>query len=125
MHFFSRLVLCLSLSVLVSACSGNYSFNSNLDKENFDNYIPAADVSVYQSDQIDPLSAEYLGIVEGVSCQEKANHAPPQEVDARNSLREQAALLGANAVVIQQCYPIAEPVACLAMLSCFAKAYKI
>ncbi|WP_432453830.1 MULTISPECIES: Rcs stress response system protein RcsF [unclassified Agarivorans] len=120
-----RQLFLAALAITATACSGNYSFNSNIDKQNFDNYLPAANVTIYAEEHIDPLNSEYLGIIEGVSCQEKVNQAPPQMVDARNDLREQAAALGANAVVIQQCYPINEPPACLAMLSCFGKAYKI
>ncbi|GAD01395.1 Rcs stress response system protein RcsF [Agarivorans albus] len=120
-----RVFLIMALSSSLIACSGNYSFNTNVDKENFENYLPATEVEIVNDEQIDPLQAEYLGIVEGLSCQEKANQAPPQKVDARNSLREQAASIGANVVTIQQCYPIEEPAACIAMLSCFGKAYRI
>ncbi|MDO6687393.1 MULTISPECIES: Rcs stress response system protein RcsF [unclassified Agarivorans] len=120
-----RFILTAALSLSILGCSGSYSFNTNVDKENFENYVPAADVTVYQAEDIDPLNAEYIGIVEGVSCQEKTNQAPPQEVDARNDLRAQAASVGANAVTVQQCYPIKDPAACIAMMSCFGKAYKI
>ncbi len=121
MRQLSTIALCLALT----SCSGHYQFNSNLDKENFENYLPATDVEVVTEQYLTQHSHQYLAVVEGISCQEKANQAPPQAVDARNELREQAAELGANAVVIQQCYNIEEPQGCIAMLSCFGKAYQI
>ncbi|WP_026959502.1 MULTISPECIES: Rcs stress response system protein RcsF [Aliagarivorans] len=121
MKYLAFVIMTLGLS----ACSGGYSFNTNLDRENFENYVPASRVQVLEDGQFDELNSEYLGVVEGIACQESSNDMPPQLVDARNDAREQASLIGANTIVIQQCYPVTDPVGCEAMLSCFARAFSV
>ncbi|MBA6326665.1 hypothetical protein H4J46_01655 [Colwellia sp. MB02u-6] len=71
---------------------------------------------------------KFLGLVEGESCQEKAYHAVPNEIDARTEARRQAYKLQANAIIFSQCVMIEADEAakyCLASTVCYGRAYKV
>ena len=71
---------------------------------------------------------KFIGLVDGESCQEKAHHAAPNEIDARTEARGKAYKLGANAIIFSQCVMIEEDKAakyCLSSTVCYGRAYQI
>lgn len=98
-----KLALSLGVSVLLTACSTNYAFNSNLDSTAIKEYFKASDVQVYQ-DGVSPNAAyKIIGLVEGESCQALANDAPASQGEARTQARKKAADLQANGIIIKKC----------------------
>ena len=69
--------LILMMPLIASGCA-NYAFNSNLDKENFDEYFKPGSVRIYEQDELADLNYLYLGTIEGESCQADANQAVPK-----------------------------------------------
>ena len=63
--------LILMMPLIASGCA-DFSFNSNLDKENFDEYFKPGGVQIYEQNQLADLNYLYLGTVEGESCQSDA-----------------------------------------------------
>ncbi|QOL24746.1 hypothetical protein LP316_10430 [Thalassotalea sp. LPB0316] len=98
--------------------------STNLDKENFDNYFAVGKVKTYQSANDLPKNNEFIAIVEGNSCQEKAHLAEPDEIEAKNMAKRKANKLDANAIIFSQCVFV-ESTACLQEKVCFGRAYKV
>ncbi|OKY27249.1 Rcs stress response system protein RcsF [Thalassotalea sp. PP2-459] len=127
-HFtFSLSVLGLC-SLLISACTNQYAVNTNLDKENFSQYFSPAAVTIYQNEQEFTANYKSLGGVEGESCQRKAHHELPNEIDARTHARSAAYQLGANAIIFSGCTLIEDNQAnkqCIRTRVCYGRAFFI
>ncbi|MFT6976704.1 MAG: RcsF protein [Shewanella psychromarinicola] len=105
------------IALLLSACASDYTFKSNLDSKNINDYFKASDVQLYEGNQLPKGPFAVLGLVEGEACQESSQDAPPQMAVARTNARRAAADLGANGFVVKSCFIIAE-----ADTSCFSRA---
>lgn len=117
-----RLILIMPL--IASGCA-NYAFNSNLDKENFDDYFKPGSVQIYQQDELAGLNYLYLGTIEGESCQSDANQPRPNAGDARTQARRRAADMGANGVTIDKCAELSDTPGCLKQVICYGQALKV
>ena len=56
--------LILMMPLIASGCA-DFAFNSNLDKENFDEYFKPGSVRIYEQSELADLNYLYLGTVEG------------------------------------------------------------
>ena len=83
--------------LLLSGCS-NYTFNSNVDKEIFDQYFKPSQVTVYDKAQLEKMNYIHLTTVEGSVCQQASNEPKPTLADARTQARLAAADAGANGI---------------------------
>lgn len=88
--------LILMMPLIASGCA-DFAFNSNLDKENFDEYFKPGSVRIYEQSELADLNYLYLGTVEGESCQSDANQAVPNAGEARTLARRRVADMGATA----------------------------
>lgn len=112
----------LASLLLISGCSGNYQFSSNLDPEPIEGYFAPANVQLLTAK---PAEATSKGFVSGDSCQTKSSLPPANEADARTELRRQAAEKGANAVIVQQCITLAEVPGCVSAIQCSGEAVQL
>ncbi|WP_082897173.1 Rcs stress response system protein RcsF [Thalassotalea crassostreae] len=112
----------IPLAILSVSCG--MSVDTNLDKENFDEYFATGGVVMYQSEDEFPGKSDFLGLVEGDSCKLKSNDKPANEIDARTMARNRAADMGANGVIFTSCTLI-EDQQCLEAMVCYGKAYAI
>ncbi|MBL4910014.1 MAG: rcsF protein [Alteromonadaceae bacterium] len=110
-------------SLLLSSCS-NYTFSTNIDKQNFTNYFAAGAVTVYENDAQLPAFKDYIGMVDGEACQSKKNSAPVSKSDARTAARKKAYKIKANAVVFTGC-ATNQTKQCQQLIICYAKAYHV
>tara|TARA_R110000737_G_scaffold353251_1_gene403570 strand:+ start:670 stop:1110 length:441 start_codon:yes stop_codon:yes gene_type:complete len=118
----------LLVALLTTSCAKINDISTNLDRENFKNYFSPTKVKIVSSESDFVGKYKFLGLVEGESCQEKAHHAAPNEIDARTEARRQAYQLEANAIIFSQCVLIEDDKAakyCLASTVCYGRAYKI
>ncbi|TWX73322.1 Rcs stress response system protein RcsF [Colwellia sp. C1TZA3] len=116
------------LTLLTSACAQINNVSTNLDPKNFKNYFSPTTVKIVASEKEFTGQYKFLGLVEGESCQEKAYHAAPNEIDARTEARRKAYQLEANAIIFSQCVMIKADEAakyCLASAVCYGRAYKV
>ncbi len=120
----TRYLSILPLVALLCACTSVDGVSTNLDKENFTNYYAASKVKMYDSEKSFPGQYHALGLVEGESCQLKANEAPANDIDARTDARKKAAAKQANAIVFTACVAI-EDQQCLSLQVCYGKAYQL
>jgi RcsF protein len=114
-------LLCVFL--LLSSCT-NYTFSTNLDKQNFTNYFAVGAVTVYKSDAQLPAFKNYIGMVDGEACQAKENGVPATKSDARTAARKKAYKIKANAVVFTGC-ATSQTKQCQPLVICYAKAYHV
>jgi len=124
----SSLLTTLTLSILLSSCSSNFTTSTNLDSKNFTEYFSPSSVKIIAS--IDDLTGEYkyLGLVEGEDCQTKQHHAKPDEVIARTQARKKAYHLNANAIVFTGCVELNDEATskqCVSSTVCYAQAYVV
>lgn len=117
--YIAPLLVLLSLQF---GCSSNLSLNTNLDKENFDNYFAPSSVKVYDDESSLPSNYRYVGLVEGESCKLKSNDAPANAQDARTDARTKAATNKVNAVIFTSCISI-EDKQCLETVVCYGKTF--
>ncbi len=127
----------LILSITLVGCADDFSFSSNLDAKKIDDYFAPSNVIIYSSELDIKAKYEFVGIVEGEDCQQKAHYAPPNEINARTHARKLAFDLHANGIVFTSCVTIeaqqfAQKLAdgensaqCHATLVCYAKAYNV
>lgn len=113
---------CLITS-LISGCS-NYSFHSNVDKENFEQYFKPSQVKIYEKEELDGLNYIHLTTVEGSVCKQKENEAKPTFADARTQARLAAADAGANGIIFTSCIETQDEI-CLEATLCYGQAIKI
>ncbi|WOH38071.1 Rcs stress response system protein RcsF [Thalassotalea fonticola] len=117
-------LLTISSVSFLFACANGPSVETNLDKENFEEYFAAGNVTVYQNEDDLPGKVISLGLVEGESCKAKENDAPANAADARTMAREKSASMDANAVIFTSCTLI-EDQQCLEMMVCYGKAFQV
>ncbi|MFT5636806.1 MAG: RcsF protein [Cognaticolwellia sp.] len=118
----------LLTSLFVTGCAKINDISTNLDRENFKHYFSPTKVKIVTSEKDFVGKYKFLGLVEGESCQEKAHHAAPNEIDARTEARGKAYKLEANAIIFSQCVMIEEDKAskyCVASTVCYGRAYKV
>ncbi|WP_434952408.1 Rcs stress response system protein RcsF [Shewanella sp. HL-SH4] len=114
-----------SLSLLLTACAGDYAFNSNLDPKAINEYFKVGDVTVYEENNLPKGNYAIIGLAEGEVCQEQSNDAPASIQDARTKARKKAADMGANGIIIKQCLIIEEQdKACVSRSLCIGQAIK-
>ncbi len=124
----SNIAAALIVSLLASGCAKINDISTNLDRDNFKNYFAPTKVKIVKSEKDFTGKYQFIGLVEGESCQEKSHHAAPNEIDARTEARRQAYKLDANAIIFSQCVIIEEDKAakyCLASTVCYGRAYKV
>ncbi|WP_417760154.1 Rcs stress response system protein RcsF [Shewanella sp.] len=116
-------VVSLSL-LLLSGCS-NYTFHSNLDKDEINNYFKPSQVTLYENRMPDaPYTA--LGMIEGTDCQIDENASPASLANARTDARRKAADKNANGIIMQKCAAIPEPAeGCFSRTLCIGQAIKV
>lgn len=110
--------------LFLTGCS-NYSFSSNVDKENFDDYFKPSQVTVYSKSDITDLDYQLLGAVEGSSCQQRSNQLPADIKEARTKARINAANMKANGIVIQSCINFEADDTCLSNIICYGRAINV
>ncbi|ASP47111.1 Rcs stress response system protein RcsF [Cognaticolwellia beringensis] len=118
----------LLAALFVTGCAKINDISTNLDRENFKNYFSPTKVKIVASEKEFVGKYKFLGLVEGESCQEKAHHAAPNEIDARTEARGNAYKLEANAIIFSQCVMIEDDKAakyCVASTVCYGRAYKV
>ena len=116
------------VALLATGCAKINDISTNVDRENFKNYFSPTKVTIVEKEQDLNGKYKFIGLVEGESCQEKAHHALPNEIDARTEARRNAYKLGANAIIFSQCVMIEEDKAakyCLASTVCYGRAYQV
>ncbi len=116
--------LILMMPLIASGCT-NYAFNSNLDKENFDDYFKPGSVRIYEQAQLADLNYLYLGTVEGESCQADAKQPVPNAGEARTLARRRAADMGGNGVTFDKCSEFSDTPGCLKQVICYGQALKV
>ncbi len=116
--------LIIVLGLFLSGCS-NYSFNSNLDKENFDEYFKPSQVKVYEKTDLTDKQYLFVATVEGESCQRDDRDPVATPADARTQARLAAADTGANGIIFNACITLTEDSICQASVVCYAKAIKV
>ncbi|ABV36052.1 lipoprotein, putative [Shewanella sediminis HAW-EB3] len=120
-----KTLLIAPLVLLLSACAGDYKFNTNLDGEAIDDYFKASDVAVFEGNTHPSVPYEIIGLVEGETCQESVNDAPASISEARTLARRAAADKGANAILIKKCMVFEEKSqACISRAICVGQAIK-
>lgn len=120
---FSPLVLSVYI-LLLSSCSGNYVFNSNLKAEGAEQYFSASKVDIFNDEKEFNAPYEFVGLVEGEDCQHKVHQAKPDLIIARTQARQAANKQNANAVIFTSCIDI-ESNFCVAQIVCYGKAYRL
>lgn len=120
-----KTLLIPALVLMLSACAGDYKFNSNLSGEAIDDYFKASDVTLYDATFAPKPPYEIIGLVEGETCQEQANDAPADLSEARTLARRAAADKGANGLMIKKCLLIEEQgQGCFSRALCVGQAIK-
>jgi RcsF protein len=114
-----------AIILLLSACAGEYAFNSNLDSKAINEYFKVGDVTLYEGSSFPSGKYDIIGLAEGEFCQEHANGAPASIEEARTEARKQAADMGANGLIIKQCMLTEEQdSACYSRSLCVGQAIK-
>ncbi|RJG47626.1 Rcs stress response system protein RcsF [Motilimonas pumila] len=108
---------------LLTGCS-NFSFDSNLDKENFDEYFKPSQVQVYEKEQLEDKQYIHLTTIEGSVCQESERDPVPTLADARTQARIAAAEVGANGIIFKSCIETSDDY-CMAASICYGQAIKV
>lgn len=116
--------LILMMPLIASGCA-DFSFNSNLDKENFDEYFKPGGVQIYEQNQLADLNYLYLGTVEGESCQSDAKQPVPNAGEARTLARRRVADMGGNGVTFDKCAEFNDTPGCLKQVICYGQALKV
>lgn len=122
------LILLLAVSLFSIGCAKISSVSTNFDRDNFKHYFSPTKVNIVESEKQFSGKYKFIGLVDGESCQEKAHHAAPNEVDARTEARRKAYKLAANAIIFSQCVMIKEDQAakyCVASTVCYGRAYQV
>ncbi|MGB1197488.1 MAG: Rcs stress response system protein RcsF [Thalassotalea sp.] len=119
-------VFCAISTLMLTSCSQNVSVKSNVNPENFREYFSASNVKIVNDESALETPYKLIGLVEGESCQVKAHHELPNEIDARTNARKKAHAINANAVIFTACTLIENNEAnkqCIATRVCYAKAF--
>lgn len=116
------------VSSLAVGCAKINDISTNLDRDNFKHYFSPTKVKIVESEKELTGKYKFVGLVEGESCQAKAHHAAPNEIDARTQARRKAYELEANAIIFSRCVMIEEDQAakyCIASTVCYGRAYQV
>lgn len=116
------------VSSLAVGCAKINDISTNLDRDNFKHYFSPTKVKIVESEKELTGKYKFVGLVEGESCQAKAHHAAPNEIDARTEARRKAYELEANAIIFSRCVMIEEDQAakyCIASTVCYGRAYQV
>ncbi|WP_298440450.1 Rcs stress response system protein RcsF [uncultured Ferrimonas sp.] len=108
--------------LLLGGCNSSYDISTNLDPAPIKAYFAVAKVTLHHSM---PSDASPVGFVEGQSCQVDASQAPADLARARTQLRQAAANLGANGVVLSQCVELGAQPSCLSSVLCTGQAVQL
>ncbi len=114
--------------IFTTGCAKINDISTNLDRDNFKHYFSPTKVKIVESEKDFSGKFKFVGLVEGESCQEKAHHAAPSEIDARTEARRNAYELEANAIIFSQCVMIESDQAakyCVASTVCYGRAYQV
>jgi|MDSY01.1.fsa_nt_gb RcsF protein len=114
----------LPLTLFIVSCSGQYTFDSNLDANSAKQYFSASKVNIYNDESEFTTNYTYIGLVEGEDCQEKQHLAAPDAINARTKARQLAFSKQANAIIFTQCVDI-KTKQCAAQVVCYGKAYLV
>ena len=117
-------LIAISFFGLLTGCS-NYQFNSNLDKQNFDEYFKPSQVTIYEKSELLNLNYETLGAVDGSSCQLKEKDIPANLKEARTNARINAANMHANGIVFQTCLNFEQDRTCVSNIICYGHALDV
>jgi len=113
---------------MLSSCATNYTISTNVDQDKIEHYFSPTQVTIFQDESEFSGRSHYLGMVEGESCQQKAQHDSPDKIIARTNARREAYQLKANAIIFTGCSAVIKDngaKACYATLLCYGKAYQI
>lgn len=119
-----RFILISLTSIVLSACS-HLEFSSNVDKQNFKDYFKPSQVSVYEKSQLTDLDYQFIGTVDGSSCQVQEKDRPADIKEARTDARIRAAEMQANGVVFQSCLTFKKDSACVSNIICYGRAISV
>ena len=119
-----RFIIISFTTILLSACS-NLKFSSNVDKQNFDDYFKPSQVSVYEKSQLTDLDYQFIGAVDGSSCQLEEKDRPADIKEARTNARIRAAEMQANGIVFQSCLTFKKDKACVSNIICYGRAINV
>jgi len=119
-----RFIIISFTAILLTACS-NFEFSSNIDKQNFDDYFKPSKVTVYEKSRLQDLDYQFIGAVEGSSCQEKEKDRPADIKEARTNARINAVEMNANGIVFQSCLTFKKDKACVSNIICYGRAIKV
>jgi len=120
----STIIKVTFITSLMSGCSGNYSFDSNMKADSAEQYFSANKIKVFDDETEFKSSFIYVGLVEGEDCQKAKHLAPPDAINARTQARQTAFLQKANAVIFTSCIDI-DTKHCVAQIVCYGKAYRL
>ncbi|HEY5715763.1 MAG TPA: Rcs stress response system protein RcsF [Psychromonas sp.] len=119
-----RFIILSFTAILLTACS-HFDFSSNVDKQNFEDYFKPSQVTVYEKSQLTDLDYQFIGAVEGSSCQEEENDRPADIREARTNARIHAAEMQANGIVFQSCLTFKKDSACVSNIICYGRAINV
>lgn len=119
-----KLFAIIFISLTLSSCSGNYTFESNVKAEGAEQYFSASKVQIYTDESEFTSPYQYIGSVEGDDCQTDSHLAAPDPINARTKARQLAHKMNANAVIFTACVDVENPF-CSAQIVCYAKAYQV
>ncbi len=121
--FFSmkNILLVAVASCILAGCTG-YSFQSNLNPNNFKEYYKPSAVDVVTDEDLQGKPYKSKGMVTGLSCQVKEGDVVATDADARTDARLKAVDLNANAIRFKKCVRLENTPACLVSWSCYADA---
>lgn len=115
-------------TLFVTSCAKISTISTNLDSDNFTRYFSPTAVAIVTDESDFKAKYQFIGLVEGESCQEQAHHELPNEIDARTEARRNAYKLNANAIIFSRCVLIANDKAskqCVASKVCYGRAYQV
>ncbi|GGI74345.1 Rcs stress response system protein RcsF [Shewanella gelidii] len=117
------LIIALSCTGLLSACANNYTFHSNLNSQAVETYFKPGTVVVFDESNLPKQTYQTLALVEGESCQAKANDQPASAQEARTQARLNAANIQANGLIVRRCTTFEQADnQCISRVSCVGHA---
>ncbi|WP_372882769.1 Rcs stress response system protein RcsF [Psychromonas sp.] len=119
-----RFIIIAFTAIFLTACS-QFEFSTNVDKQNFEDYFKPSQVTVYEKSQLADLDYQFIGAVEGSSCQEEEKDRPADIKEARTNARIHAAEMKANGIVFQSCLTFKKDSACVSNIICYGRAIDV
>lgn len=109
-------------ALVLTACQGGVSVDTNLNPSNFTDYFKASTVDVVEYEDLGARPYAVIAPVHGLSCQKDEDDFPANEADARTAMKRTAADKGANALVINKCVRAKETGVCYLSVTCYGDA---